>query len=132
MKEYRKDEIIKFFKSTVNPALEECKAGLNERGWKIDLQTHYPDYGFIGGTLSSIIHASKSEHRRECRFSIMAVLGSNPAEYRVVVKLYHDEQGEGRTALLEIDEFTGDANTDISKVTKDDLLKYMNRIDCFS
>jgi len=35
MEEYSKDEIIRFFKSTVNPALKEFKAGLEERGWDV-------------------------------------------------------------------------------------------------
>ena len=65
MKEYSKDEIIKFFKSKANPALEEFGAELEESGWKIkDTQIHPPDSRWIGNTLTSKIELSKG--RRLC------------------------------------------------------------------
>jgi hypothetical protein len=36
MNEYSKNEIIRFFKSTVNPVLKEFESGLEERGWRIE------------------------------------------------------------------------------------------------
>jgi hypothetical protein len=61
MKEYSKDEIVKFFKSVVNPVLANFATELKEHGWQTDLQIHNPDVPshWLDNTFSASINASK-------------------------------------------------------------------------
>jgi len=120
MKEYSKDEIIKFFKSKANPALEEFGAELEESGWKIeDTQIHPPDSRWIGNTLTSKIELSKG--RRLCfSYKILAEQSSKntPDSYRLDFRYGCHKDTVGG-------DFPDKYDPDINILTKDELIQHI-------
>ena len=58
MEEYSQNEIIRFFESTVNPALKGFESELLERGWRIEDIQILPAF-WHGNTLTGEIWATK-------------------------------------------------------------------------
>jgi hypothetical protein len=123
MKEYPKDEVIRFFKSVVNPALEDCAAGLKERGWqRRDLQIGNPEdlSHWFDDTFSASINASKDGKVREFCYAIFATPAPSSNGYNVLYKIAQHGPGAsgGQGGHHE-----GDYRRNINSVTKEDFLK---------
>jgi|GEM_PF-1344949 hypothetical protein len=119
MKEYPKGDVINFFKLVVKPALEDCAAGLKERGWKtVDLQSFNPEdpNQWFDNTFNIMLNASKYGElpaSHVFRYLILAkfVPLSNSCHliYEIARNGPHD--------------LHGDYPRDINEVTKEDFLK---------
>jgi hypothetical protein len=118
---YSEDEVIKFMRSTVNPALKECESILKKREWKVDIQLYDPN---IDNNLNSEINASKimSIYNEKFSYQISAdPTESTPVSYFVNFLVGRRKAPVGGTVR---DPF---APNNINIVTKDELLQQMKK-----
>ena len=112
-----RDEIVKFFKLVVNPALEGCGSDLEGRGWTTDkLQIPDPEnpVSWVNGKLTSLIDASKAEGETKVRFVYTIWVEGSGDDYNISHQM---DQYKGSEIKNRADSY------DISNATQDSFCK---------
>jgi len=122
MEEYSQNEIIRFFESTVNPALKGFESELLERGWRIEDIQILPAF-WHGNTLTGEIWATKK--------------GEQCFSYKIPVKPSSKGTSDSYQVQFEYGYCKGEVeklgvkdpyNPNIYTVTADDFLEHIKNI----
>jgi len=122
MEEYSEGEILKFFVSTVNPALKVFKVGLVERGWYIE-DIQLPSDFKQDNTMTGEIWATK---KGELCFSYKVLV--NPISKSVSDKYYTKFEFGYCNGEVEERGLKDSYNRNINTITTDDFLEHVEMI----
>jgi len=126
MREYSRNEIIKFFQTVVNPVLSDFAIELNERGWQTDLQIRNPQESrqWFDSTFSASITASQNGEVRLFYYHIEArATPASSERFHVACRRTVDQPDDQASLVSGIGMFEGDYHRDVTVTTREQFLK---------